>query len=497
MENNSHLDTYFFDANTALKEAKKANRVQTANPRITGLQICYYNADEPFENAPENCIWVPFENVYNYFVTTKNRFPRTFNFDNSVYTSHEQYQIANMFNETIQVSKNEREALVNLYVEEIKNYKPNFKDEKLRIFIPACRETTVMQYVSKNIAESLKKYNKEYEIHFFIQDNEMQTCQDMLPFFHAFNEFKPHISISINHFNNVFLNDSVINIVWFQDPMPILLNNEKILLRSNDIVMVYLNEWKKNLAKKGLKEEDIHTQYSCVDTYNFINEKASKENKIIFAGSYYTDESMNNYLSFSNKKINDDIYNIIESKKDLSETNIIKILKKYNIEYKESDLLHLQQLFIRNRTTQWLIELCDELNFSLELYGWGWDKHNDKRVIKYYKGVASHEDLNSLYNTSKYVFLSSGRTINTQRLAEAVASGSFPLSYDSRNITLEKETWDNEILYFKSKNELKNILEKQLEPKNTPEEIINTLSYEKLSYKIIKLIEERINENNL
>lgn len=489
MKNNSYVDTYFFDANTALEEAKKANRVKTPNPRITGLQICYYNADEPFENAPENCIWVPFENVYNYFVTTKNRFPRTFNFDNSIYTSHEQYQIANMFNETIQVSKNERKALVDLYVEEVKKYTPNFKDEKLRIFIPACRETTVMQYISKNIAKAFKKYNNDYEIEFYMQDTEMQTCQDMLPFFHAINEFKPHITININHYNNTFLNDSIINIVWFQDRMPAIVNDSDIKIRDNDYTFHLTSMLNRTLEKKGINS--LYQPF-CLDEITYQErDDIQRKKKIVFVGSSYKDriEEIKDDEDFN--IIYDDMLTLFKEKGCLTSiASEQSDIKYFTNKYKKpaSFIDEIYAYIGRDYCVEYICQL--DTNYEIEIYGYGWE--NNKIVSPYFKGILNHgKEISKIYNSADYGYCPGGYVL-MQRTLECAFSGAIPLISEVR--ADKEDEYDlgiEESLQFFTINTLEKILTED-KKKCKFDLIRDQYSYKSFVEKIIKIIKMKV-----
>lgn len=107
----------------------------------------------------------------------------------------------------------------------IKNLKPDFKDEKLRIFIPTSRYTTVMQYVSKAIYEVLKEY-ENYEVELFIEETEFAPSNNPLPLLVAYNNFNPHVVISLNTILP-FCNEDVFNFIWFQDPMPFILSENE------------------------------------------------------------------------------------------------------------------------------------------------------------------------------------------------------------------------------------------------------------------------------
>jgi len=473
-------DTYFLDAKIALETAKQKNRVARTSA-VDGLQICYY-AGEKLHKTPKNCIHLPLEEVFTYFQTTMNRFPTIISYDNTPFKVKEQKLFSRKLAEIIEAAKMERLYIINDYIRKIRLYQPDFS-KPLRIFLPACRETTVMQYAAGNIAKAFKEMG--YKAKCYIQKNDMESCCP-LGVLKSIYKFKPHITININHLNNHYIHEDVYNFIWYQDPMNVLLSEEKLPHRQRDTYFIYLNEWKDLLVKKGIEPDAIYPQYSCINKDDFfIDDKVTRENKIVFAGTYYTNEYIQLMLPFINQNINKKLYSLIEDGIDFSSRNISKVLVADKVNFIDKDILYIQQMYIRNKTIAWIIEICHKLNFDLELYGWAGDKHQNKNIQKYYKGSLPHSEMKNLYNSSKYTLLSSGRTINTQRLAESAACGSIPVIFDSRNITLEEETWDNEVLYFKSKKELKNILKRQLEPKKNFKKIAKALSYRNLAKKVL------------
>ena len=80
--------------------------------------------------------------------------------------------------------------------------KPDFSEKKLRVFIAACRETTVMQYISKSIASAFKK--RGCVTYISTEENTMQIGTSDLQF-QEMLDFKPHIIININHLNNEYI----------------------------------------------------------------------------------------------------------------------------------------------------------------------------------------------------------------------------------------------------------------------------------------------------
>ncbi|MBD3830055.1 MAG: hypothetical protein IE890_06165, partial [Arcobacter sp.] len=219
-------DTYFFNVEDAIKESQKNYLVNIGHPTIFGRQICYYNADEKLDNLPDNCIFVPLENFYNFFYTTKYRIPsRVVVYNDDFDNPMEAKLLSDQLVEILKIAKNDRNNLINLYFDENKNLVPNFDDEKLRIFIPTTKYTTVMQYVSKAIYDVLKE-NDKYDVKLYIEETDFESMQDFLPLLVEYHNFNPHIVININSLYS-FCNEKVFNFVWFQDPMPFIMNEEK------------------------------------------------------------------------------------------------------------------------------------------------------------------------------------------------------------------------------------------------------------------------------
>ncbi|RXJ98221.1 hypothetical protein CRU98_10695 [Arcobacter sp. CECT 8986] len=490
-----YFDTYFLDANEALKEAKKNNKIIGQNPRIKFDQICYYNAQEELENAPSNCIFVPFENVYNYFVTTKNRRPTKLNYDNIEISQEERKEFTNAFTSVLTQVEQEREALTEIYKKQIQEYKPDFNDEKLRVFIPANKATTVMQHISKNIAKAFEQTGK-YEVCYLIQEDDMQAM-DYLIYYHKIDEFKPHITFNINHTYNSFLHKDVFNFVWFQDTMEIVTNKEPLNQRKRDYIYCLIPGIKYALEKKGAK--NISLQNFCIDTSIYKKrEEIKKEKKIVFIGGSYKD-NLTPYLN-----------SIGENKELISDRRREEILKDLLDIYKNRGTFYLEEikflakkhkcpiayfnnyaipLIVRDFT---LLELVKEnIDYELEIYGWGWEEYEELKP--YYKGVLNYgEEISKVYNSATYAIVTHPSYTIQQRTLESVASHCTPLVYDcSENYICEEESYKEELILFKNLKELFKILKE--EPKvKVSEKLIEEFSYVNLVKKIEKTVLEEI-----
>ena len=148
----------------------------------------------------------------------------------------------------------------------------------------------------------------------------------------------------------------------------------------------------------------------------------------------------------------------------------------------------IQQAIIRNESVSWM---CDISPIDVEVYGYNWDECEDKKVISKFKGKVEKQDLNKLYNSAKYGLAASGQVINTQRLGEMIYAGVIPVVYDSRDITDEEQTWDDEVLYFKTKEDLKYILDNELKPKNfRSKEMLEYFTYDSFIDTILNTIQD-------
>ncbi len=461
-----YYDTYFLDANKALEEAKKKNRVLGINSRITFEQICYYNAEEELENAPSNCIFVPFENVYNYFVTTKNRRPEKLNYDNVDMSKEDRKELTASFTAILKLVEEEREALAQLYKEQIQNYKPDFSDEKLRVLIPANKNSTVMKHISKNVARAFEETGK-YEVCYLIQENDMQDM-DYLIYYHKVDEFKPHITFNINHMNNEFLNEYVYNFIWFQDTMEIVTNDEPLNQRERDYILCLLPGVKNALENKGAKNTQL--QDFCIDTSIYKKRPdIKKEKKIVFIGGSYKDNTMPYENSLKVRNLEENItekvsQNIIKEILDIYRSNGVfnEELKKFfarkfnvSIQYINNYII---PLVIRDYTLLELVE--SDIDYEIEVYGWGWDKYEELKP--YYKGILEYgEEISKIYNSASYAIVTHPSYLIQQRTLECAASNCTPLVYDCTYIDNSvNKKHINSLVLFKNLEELKSILSK-------------------------------------
>lgn len=473
-------DTYFFNAQVALKIAKQNNKMETIKDHpVKALQICYYAGEVSLQNAPKNCIHVPLENTYNYFVKTENRFPKHMNFDDTGFSKDEMNTINNAIGEVFKEALTERYNLTKLYIEQVKNNTPNFKEKKWRIFIPTIRESTVLKHVSKNITATFKELG--FEVFYYISDELGE--QNLLPKLYYLDKFNPHIIINLDFLENQYLNDSVYNFCWFQDPVAILYNEEEIKIRKRDFILSLFDEYKNALIKKGVNKDKIYEQPFCTNPLVFFKNKTiKKEEKIVFLGSDYNFEKTYNLSEECLRKL--DFY--IEEN-DLNINTLKEISAEFNINYKALEI-HILPSLVRRKVVIWL---CSLDNIKVEIFGTEeWLKTPE--VKPFYKGLLPYgEEMAKVYNSAKYAIAAHSQYKYQQRVIEMSACGTIPIIYHCDLITENFYHMEN-VLLFSTSKELEKCINK--EPKKDPIEISDDISYKHMARKIISIVKENIKD---
>ncbi|MBF0192931.1 MAG: tetratricopeptide repeat protein [Magnetococcales bacterium] len=467
-------DLLFLDAKLALKTAREKNQIKQTI-YIKSTQVCYYTGNK-ISDPPKNLIWVPVQEMFDYFHRTRYRLPSAIEFNPE---SEEQTLTAKTFTkllENIYLSKN-KVSTEFFYVN--KNRKPDFNpEERLRFFLYASRNTVVMQYCSRNIAKALE--NNGCEVNFLIEESDLEDITTLKLLTTHF-EFNPHAVININHIDNQWLHPDVYNIVWWQDYMNGMEEKKENKWRERDIVLTADPALIPYLEMSGAK--DIKRQEFCVDTTIFQNTTPiSQRRKAVFIG--------NNYIIRLEKRSGEDIaLSMLQDMLDKGEPytkdylNFVAKKSGLPIEY-IFDLGPLLTHVVRETSVKWLCELAPKLDLEVEIYGRGWDDH--PVISPYFKGEVEHgPKVAALYNQAKYALSSSPYVVDSQRLSEIAACGVIPVMYDARPFA-QKPHWDDECLWFHSKEEFIDCFNNTT--KNDPAIIAQTNSYDAFAKRIIKWI---------
>ncbi len=473
-------DTYFFSPKEALRVAQEQNR--SNDPLQYTLQVCYYNGQK-IESDLVNLIHLPIENVVDGLALGRFRLPTVVDFTGLELSVGVVNEIKQNFMTSLSQAKIYRDELNKVYIEKLKKRTLDFSQPK-RIYLLANTRTRVMQYVSKDIANVLEQQGYDVFLDLLYGVEDTGNAKNIF-------EFNPHITININHLNNAILNEDIFNFVWFQDYMPVLSSKDPIPIRGRDYIFVYQSMFRKALLEKGVTADKIFDQKVIpVDTNVFyMDENILREDKVVFVGTYYKNANMN----FIDENIDLAIKQLIQSGQSLSLTNLETIFTKglYLLPGLDKFINDVQQMYTRNICVEWLCQ-SDK---KVEIYGYNWDRSDNQKIIERFHGPLSKDKLNQVYNSAKYVLSASGQVINTQRLGEIIHSGAIPIVYDSREITNESQTWDDECLYFKTQEELNYILNNNIEPKKyRSKEMLEHFTYEKFYSTIDGIIQKELDK---
>ena len=469
-------DTFFLNPDEALRVAKQQNK----RSRYV-LQVCYYDGERAnfdTERLP-NLIPVSLNNLVDDLALGIHRLPDSISFDGLDLSIKVKKEIVENFELSIRQAHIIRGELKKHYLQSIKEARPDFK-EPLRFYLQASAYTQVMQYVSRNIADALE--NMGYEVLFNLNYGTLEDdCQKLL------KEFNPHAIININHMNNSFLGEEVFNFVWFQDAMPVLTNNEKVIVRNRDYVYSLTRGLKELVTKKGIANELI--PFMMNKKLYKTRDNIKKEKKIVFIGSSYAHRIAQIKDQSGFTQVFEEAVQIFEEKSCLK-----------GLEHKESDIDYLMkkyeksQQFIENIASYLTRDYCVEklctidTDYEIEIYGWGWE--NNETVKPYYKGVVEYgEDISKIYNSATYGYCPGGYVL-MQRTLECAFSETIPLVLDIR--ADEQDEYDvriEEALELFKINELQEVLSREPHKKKF-DFIKQEYSYEHFITKCIQIIKE-------
>jgi len=360
----------------------------------------------------------------------------------------------------------------------MKNSAPDFS-EPLRFYLSASSSTQVMQYVSKNIADTLQAMG--YEVLFELAQGMEDTGS-----LKNMSEFKPHATINVNHLHNSFLNDAVFNFAWFQDAMPILYSSQKIVLRKRDFVFHLIKGLEQTMLNAGIQSE---YQQFCMNQNIFKKrEEVTKEKKIVFIGSSYNVLINNMKSDFLFDEILQNTIEIFEEKSCLTSSDIESLMQKYD--KPEKYISYIYGYLTRDYCVEKLCKI-DTGAYKVEIYGVGWDEN--PLVSKFYKGKVTYgEDISKIYNSAAYGYCVGGYVL-MQRTLECAFSETIPLVLDVR--ADKQDTYDarvEECMQFFKINELENILTSNTQEEKDFSFIQKEYSYEKFVHRMVDIVQKEL-----
>ena len=460
-----YRDTYFLNSEEALRVAGKQNRWNGGE----ALQVCYYDG-EKIESDLVNLVHLPIDTLIDTLALGTFRLPKEIDFTGLDITEGIIQEIRNNFILSINQATQLRNELNKHYYQKIKNAKLDF-NEPLRFYMLSNTNTQVMQYVYKNIAMALEKMSYEVCLH-MVHGCEDEKCLKVIA------EFNPHVTININHFNNLYINDNIFNFIWFQDVMQVLVSDQDIHLRARDFVYSLIPEFDRIINAKNIS---CKRQSFCINGNIYKKyPEVIKEKKVVFIGSSYK-------FYIRNKKMEDAAKNLISIYNNggsITTQYLEEIAYKFDISMVRA--LEIANYIVRDLS---VLALCKiKSQYKVEVYGYGWENYDE--VKPFYKGVLHHgEDISKVYNSATFALAPHLQYILQQRVLEASSSGTIPIVYDCRDWT--KENQYNDIFeFFKTKEDLENILNQIEVPEKDFTQLLVKHSYESFINKILKTIEQ-------
>ncbi len=469
-------DTFFLDPEKAYATAKQNNRIKQT-VAISAPQLCYYQGEE-FADAPRNLIRVPKSSLADYFYTSRLRRPTAVDFDPSGDIAHINRAISAV--STFEETFSELHRRANKKFELAKQQKPIFTTgEPLRVLIYASRITTVMQYSSRDLTKALQRQG--CEVKFLIETNDLENI-DQWHYFEEYANFVPHAVININHKNNAHLHPDTYNIIWWQDLMPEIGTIKPSDWRQRDLNISAYHTFDAPLFNSGA--DPLYRQDHCIDheIFSAVTPR-HKRKKIVFVGSSYRHQKDSH--GETGEKIVALMLEKMAAGQDISDAFIHDLATSHGVTFDEI-FYHLLPFVVRDTTVEWLCSIAKELEYEVEIYGRWWDQN--PLVAPYFKGELPHgPEVARVYNEAKYAMASMHRTVNSQRLAEIAACGAIPVLLDERSYPgVGKPHWDDECLFFRTRDELRGCLDK--EPASDPQIIAKSYYYDSFADKIIEYI---------
>jgi hypothetical protein len=438
-------DVYFVDPLLALNEAKQKNRVYCGHPTIDGLQVCYYRGELPLHGI-ENLVHVELTDLVDFFIVSRLRLPEKLEMPNDL-EEELKAAVQEDFANALDAIQKKRQAVTLQLAQKAKALKPVVVEgEPIRVFIPGNRLTTVMQYSSQGVAEAFEK--RGCQVLFYIEANAMETS-NVVDLLNRYIDFNPHVTFHVNHLNNVFLHDDVINIIWWQDLMPQIKNHQLLNWRKNDFNFSISPIFDPHLEQCGA--ETVERQHFVIDEDIFYSDDEQlRQQKIIFVGSSYL--PVVNLASDQQQQVIAELVEILNRGGCFDEQTVASIAARSPFSY-EFVFWRLLHYVIRDYSVKWL---CQNSTLPVEIYGRYWDQ--DPLVAPFYRGELQHGvEVADAYRSAAYAIVSHPFEINSQRLVEVAACGCIPVVYDCRDIA-EKPHWDDFCLFFKTAEDLKNII---------------------------------------
>ncbi|MEG3640220.1 glycosyltransferase family protein [Magnetococcus sp. PR-3] len=369
-------------------------------------------------------------------------------------------------------------ALCQYAKEQVPAYDAN---QPLRIFMRTSIYTEVMQYSSKNLAKALQDLGHVVQLYHEQDAYDVHSiCYP--PYVPIYQEFNPHASIYINQLQSSHMHDDSVNIIWWQDRMPIFDNNEQVEWRENDINLSPYPQMDGLLEK--LQAPNIQRQDFCFDESAFYCEKPLEtRKKAIFIGS-----------SYARSVVDEPEYTpMIEACVERFKAGL-PLDHDFCMSYKERDNLDLlaalnkiPNYVVRDMSVAWFCQHAQAAGYEVEVYGRDWDMHPE--VAPFFKGELPHgEALAEVYNEARYALSALNGAIRSQRLAELSACGAIPIVYDAGSVA-ERPEQEQGCLFYQTEAQMAQLFGQV--PTVEPTKVADSARYSEMAKRVERMIRQR------
>lgn len=442
-------DTYFINARRAFKIAKQNNQVSLYNGY--GTQICYYYGTKLQKDLP-NLIHLPIDTIKHFFQNNNLRKPEYIDFIDSEYTDQDNLQekVKDIMAKIFEELNHEEEKINTQLLEKLQRLKKIPIKEKLTFIIIVSRTLHENYTFARKLLKSIKSFNHKAVL--LTEEGNRKSLIYHIQTKHVYEkivEIKPNSIILINDLKTNFLPDSISQISIVKGFISILNKITEKDIRKNDIILT-----SNFFVQKKLLKNNIKSRYIPPINQNKITIKQKTEHLLIHE-SYF--DLSQEYLVLKPMIKRLETY---AKKNTLTIKYIQKEMKK--TAYPNTDDYELMVFIYSQLLTQITLKNIDSKNLNIKLLGYNWEKYEHCQIKQINPTSSKIKDM---YQTSKYI-LHISHSIIDNRLLKILASGAIPVIYDNRyQDNYYNKTFDNYCLFFKTEQELNEILNKKLIPK--------------------------------
>jgi len=419
-------DTIFFSEKRAKKIAKEKNKIGKNK-----IQLCYYFG----KKTKKNLVAIKLKKLKQFFLKSNYRLPKYCDFNESEYENNDKLQtkIAKAIAYQFEEVKKEKEKLTLKLYEKFKKIK---FDKNKTFFIISKKNNFDYKFIKK----LAKKTKNSYIVSEKSKKNFILDEISIIDILKKLIKYKPKTIVFYNEFFPFFFNEQIKVIIY--------IDNFKIV---NEIV-----EYEKKLNLKNVKF--FVSNYIQAKILAQKNIKANKflpiikNKKVISKEKKYNLAIIDDFFDIEDLLVFKTMYNKIE--KFLDENNLldlnslVEFIKKSDYyDYEDWELnLYLQ----KNILVQYFVKKLQNKN-DIIISGANWDK------CKFNK-IKIKTNQKKVIQKSKYV-LYINNPINTQKLYDIIRFGAKAIVYDLRVDDKFYEPLSKNIIFFKSFDELNQILE--------------------------------------